>query len=132
MLTSPSNILPLHLKQTFRPIILIFTEGEGDRIESRLPFKNINTRNYFQFYSLSSGRGLFVSHLKDLFVWINESEHFKLGVVQKDGNLKSVFQRLMLNVENIWNYFKWVQDEDNLGKVSICFTNCFHDFFMFE
>ena len=58
-----------------------------------------------------------MSHLKDLFVWINESEHFKLGVVQKDGNLKSVFQRLMLNVENIWNYFKWVQDEDNLGKV---------------
>ena len=69
-----------------------------------------------------------MSHLKDLFVWINESEHFKLGVVQKDGNLKSVFQRLMLNVENIWNYFKWVQDEDNLGKVAICFTNCFHDF----
>ena len=70
-----------------------------------------------------------MSHLKDLFVWINESEHFKLGVVQKDGNLKSVFQRLMLNVENIWNYFKWVQDEDNLGKVPICFTNCVHDFF---
>ena len=58
-----------------------------------------------------------MSHLKDLFVWINESEHFKLGVVQKDGNLKSVFQRLMLNVENFWNYFKWVQDEDNLGKL---------------
>lgn len=65
------------------------------------------------------GRGLFVSHLKDLFVWINESEHFKLGVVQKDGNLKSVFQRLMLNVENFWNYFKWVQDEDNLGYITM-------------
>ena len=73
-----------------------------------------------------------MSHLKDLFVWINESEHFKLGVVQKDGNLKSVFQRLMLNVENIWNYFKWVQDEDNLGKFPICFTNFFHNFFSVE
>ena len=30
---------PLHLKQTFPPIILIFTEGEGDEIESGLPFK---------------------------------------------------------------------------------------------
>ena len=39
LLTTPSNVLPLHLKQAFLPIIWIFTEGEGDRIESRLPFK---------------------------------------------------------------------------------------------
>ena len=37
----PSNVLPLHLKQTFRPIIWIFTEG--DEIESRLPFKIFST-----------------------------------------------------------------------------------------
>ena len=35
----PGNVLPLHLKQTFPPIIWIFTEGEGDGIESRLQFK---------------------------------------------------------------------------------------------
>ena len=39
LLTMPSNVLPLHLKQTFPPIIWIFTEVEGDGIESRLPFK---------------------------------------------------------------------------------------------
>ena len=39
----PSNILPLHLKQTFQPIIWIFTEGEGDGIKSRLPFKIFTT-----------------------------------------------------------------------------------------
>ena len=41
-LTMPKNVLPLHLKQTFPPIIWIFTKGEGDGndgIESRLPFK---------------------------------------------------------------------------------------------
>ena len=37
----PSNVLPLHLKQTFPHIIWIFTEGEGDGIESRLTFKKI-------------------------------------------------------------------------------------------
>ena len=37
LLTTPSNVLLLHLKQTLPPIIWIFTEG--DRIESRLPFK---------------------------------------------------------------------------------------------
>ena len=41
LLTMPSNVLPLHLKQTFQPIIWIFTEGEG--IESRLPFKIFST-----------------------------------------------------------------------------------------
>ena len=35
--------MPLRLKQTFPPIIYIFTEGEGDEIESRLPFKIFST-----------------------------------------------------------------------------------------
>ena len=34
-----SKFLLLHLKQTFLPIIWIFTEGEGDGTESRLPFR---------------------------------------------------------------------------------------------
>ena len=42
-LFEPSNVLPLHHKQTFTPIIWIFTEGEGDGIESRLPFKTFST-----------------------------------------------------------------------------------------
>ena len=53
LLTTPSNVLPLHLKQTFLPIIWIFTEGEGDGINSRLPFKIFSTltskqKNYFR------------------------------------------------------------------------------------
>ena len=39
----PSNVKPLRLKQTFPPIIWIFTEGEGDEMESRLPFKILST-----------------------------------------------------------------------------------------
>ena len=39
LLTMPSNVMSLYLKQTFPPIIRIFTEGEGDEIKSRLPFK---------------------------------------------------------------------------------------------
>ena len=38
---TPSNVLPLDLKQTFPLIIWIFTEGDG--IESRLPFKIFST-----------------------------------------------------------------------------------------
>ena len=36
-----NNVLPLHLKQTFPPMIWIFTEG--DEIESWLPFKIFST-----------------------------------------------------------------------------------------
>ena len=43
LLTMPSNVLPLRLKQTFLPIILIFTEREGDEIKSSLPFKIFST-----------------------------------------------------------------------------------------
>ena len=43
LFTTPSNVLPLHLKQTFPPIIWIFTEDEGDGIDSRLPFKIFST-----------------------------------------------------------------------------------------
>ena len=32
----PSKVLPSHLKQTFWPIVWIFTEGEGDDIKSKL------------------------------------------------------------------------------------------------
>ena len=50
----PSNVLPLHLKQTFPLIILIFTEGEGYGIESRLPFKIFSTlkQMFFGVYTL--------------------------------------------------------------------------------
>ena len=43
LLTASSNILHLHLKQTFPPIIWIFTDGEGDGIESRLHVKIFST-----------------------------------------------------------------------------------------
>ena len=43
LLTTPSNVLPFHLKQTFLPIIWIFAKDEGDGIESRLPFRIFST-----------------------------------------------------------------------------------------
>ena len=45
-MTRPSNILPLNLKQTFLPMISIFTGGEGDWIKSRLPFEIFSTLMY--------------------------------------------------------------------------------------
>ena len=44
LLTMPSNVLTLRLKQTFPSIILIFTEG--DEIESRLPVRIFSTLSH--------------------------------------------------------------------------------------
>ena len=43
LLTMPSNVFPLHLKQTLPHIIWIFNEGEGDEIEFWQPFKIFST-----------------------------------------------------------------------------------------
>ena len=40
VLSKTKDVLPLHLEETFPPIIWIFNEGEGDEIESSLPFLN--------------------------------------------------------------------------------------------
>ena len=44
LLTMPSNVLPSYLKRTFPLEIWIFTEGEGDGIEYRLPFKFLSKK----------------------------------------------------------------------------------------
>ena len=54
LLTTPSNVLPLHLKQTFPHIIWILTEGKGDGIESRLPFKIFSTLNFSLYLKIKS------------------------------------------------------------------------------
>ena len=53
----PSNVLPLHLKEAFPPIIWILTEGEGDGIKSRLPFKIFSTLfNYLPRMFFTGGK----------------------------------------------------------------------------
>ena len=49
LLTMPSNVLPLCLKQTFPPTIWTFIEGEGDEIESTLS-SNLNLFNFIWLY----------------------------------------------------------------------------------
>ena len=68
LFTTPSNILPLHLKHTFLPIIWVFTEGEGDRIESSLPFKIFSTLTFLISQIVDSTFDTFLSGWKD-FLW---------------------------------------------------------------
>ena len=63
--------MPLHLKQTFLPIIWILTEGIGDGFESRQPFKIFSTLdNVFlaqDFYFFLNKTYIFKN--KKIFTW---------------------------------------------------------------
>ena len=99
LLTMPSsNFLPL----TFPPIIWIFTEGKGDGIESRLPFKT--------FYTLALVRRACVKKYFDglkwqnffhdiLFWWIlaKEPQH-RLTNKQTKMHLYKCFQLIVLSL----------------------------------
>jgi hypothetical protein len=66
LLTTPNNALPLHLKQTFPPIILIFIDSEGDEMKSRLPLKK-------KFYFIKQIATIFAWHLKKtLYVMLSK------------------------------------------------------------
>ena len=58
VLTTPSNFLTLNLKPTFRPVIWIFTEDEGDGIESRLSSKI--------FFHFNTEKSIYVNKRRNL------------------------------------------------------------------
>ena len=68
----PSNILPLHHKQTFPPIIWIFTEGEGDGIKSRLPSKIFSTLHISIQKGLSFSLLSLKTDVKNVILAINQ------------------------------------------------------------
>ena len=79
LLTTPSSVLPLHIKQTFPPIIWIFTEGEGDGIKSRLPFKIFSTLKiilYVTNWRMIFGIQVHVLHWRN-FYWNSSINHIK-------------------------------------------------------
>ena len=85
LLTTPSNLLSFHLKQTFPPIIWIFTEGGGDGIESRLPFKIFSTLNYACEISVNNDLSLLlvswhnVARESDVVPWTIYNGSFTIG-----------------------------------------------------
>ena len=69
LLTTPSNVLPSHLKQTFQPIIWIFNEGEGDANGFRLPFKIFSTLTGNSISFHFSGLKFPIENLKNGSLW---------------------------------------------------------------
>ena len=110
LLTMHSNVLTLHLKQTFPPIIWIFTEGAGDGIKSRLHFKIFSTLQirwkivvYFLQKNVHCNRGVRNDLSQEdarIFSWVKINSLEKLLFVKSKEPVKKIqiIHRLFLVV----------------------------------
>ena len=84
--------------------------GREDLIFDNAGDKFLETAGVFNHWP--AGRGVFLTHMKDVFIWINQLEHFTLGVTQKGGaNIKNVFHRLFQTLQSINDSLRWSRDD---------------------
>ncbi|KAH8611218.1 ATP guanido phosphotransferase N terminal domain [Trypanosoma vivax] len=69
-----------------------------------------------------TGRGIYHNENKTFLVWVNEEDHLRIISMQKGGNLKEVFGRLVTAVGIIEQKVKFSRD-DRLGFLTFCPTN---------
>ena len=104
LLTTPSNVLLLHLKQTFPQIIWIFNEGDG--IKSRLPVKkfsalwkkkNLNL-SFFFFFLAKENVNKLVFDPNDMSITDKLGMHFEIAMTNFFTDLGTLFARYPLPV----------------------------------
>jgi len=69
-----------------------------------------------------TGRGIFHNDAKTFLIWCNEEDHLRIISMQKGGDLKAVFQRLVNAVNIIETKLPFSRD-DRLGYLTFCPTN---------
>ena len=115
LLTTPKNVWPLQLKQTFPPIISIFTEEEGDGIKSRLSFKKFST----------------LPDLKKGNLWFLEvfrSKQEKCRWLEWKKIMPHCFDNFFVDKENIYSKFvKVIQAIKCSLPFPQIFTHCKHE-----
>nr|A0A286R7K5.1 RecName: Full=Arginine kinase; Short=AK [Polybetes pythagoricus]ASV64865.1 arginine kinase [Polybetes pythagoricus] len=69
-----------------------------------------------------TGRGIYHNDAKTFLVWVNEEDHLRIISMQKGGDLKTIFQRLVNAVNTIESKLPFSRD-DRLGFLTFCPTN---------
>lgn len=89
-----------------------FLFKEGDRF---LDAAGLN-RNW------PEGRGIYHNHDKTFLVWVNEEDQLRIISMQKGGDIKEVFTRLVNAIRSIEAKVKFAYS-DHLGYITSCPTN---------
>ncbi len=68
------------------------------------------------------GRGIYHNHNKTFLVWINEEDQLRIISMQKGGNIKEVFTRLVTAIKSIATKIDFSYS-NHLGYITSCPTN---------
>ena len=68
------------------------------------------------------GRAIFHNHKKEFLVWVNEEDQMRIISMQKGADIKSVFHKLNIALEQIEKHISFSYS-DRLGYISSCPTN---------
>lgn len=112
------------LSGKYYPIQGMNTEIQQQLIEDHFLFKTGD--RYLEAAGLNrdwpSGRGIFHNTAKSFLVWINEEDQLRIISMQKGGDIKEVFSRLVTAVKQIEKSIDFSYSE-HLGYITSCPTN---------
>lgn len=112
------------LKGTYYPLTGMDKATQQQLIDDHFLFKEgdrfLQAANACRYWP--SGRGIYHNDAKTFLVWCNEEDHLRIISMQKGGDLKQVFGRLVSAVKAIEAKLPFSRD-DRLGYLTFCPTN---------
>jgi len=112
------------LKGKYHPLTGMDKATQQQLIDDHFLFKEgdrfLQAANACRYWP--TGRGIYHNDAKTFLVWCNEEDHLRIISMQKGGDLKAVFQRLVNAVNIIESKLPFSRD-DRLGYLTFCPTN---------
>ncbi|XP_077561022.1 arginine kinase-like [Haemaphysalis longicornis] len=109
---------------TYYPLTGMTKEIQQQLIDDHFLFKEgdrfLQAANACRFWP--TGRGIFHNNFKSFLVWVNEEDHLRIISMQKGGDLKEVYGRMVRGVEIIGKKLRFAHDS-RLGYLTFCPTN---------
>ncbi|KAH7967868.1 arginine kinase Lit v 2.0101 [Rhipicephalus sanguineus] len=112
------------LKGTYYPLTGMSKKVQQQLIDDHFLFKEgdrfLQAANACRFWP--TGRGIYHNDAKTFLVWVNEEDHLRIISMQKGGDLKEVYGRLVKAVKEIEKKLPFARD-DRFGYLTFCPTN---------
>lgn len=112
------------LKGTYYPLTGMDKKTQQQLIDDHFLFKEgdrfLQAANACRYWP--TGRGIYHNDAKTFLVWCNEEDHLRIISMQKGGDLKEVFGRLVKAVNVIEKKLPFSRD-NRLGFLTFCPTN---------
>jgi len=112
------------LKGTYYPLTGMDKKTQQQLIDDHFLFKEgdrfLQAANACRYWP--TGRGIYHNDAKTFLVWVNEEDHLRIISMQKGGDLKTIFSRLVTAVKTIESKIPFSRD-NRLGFLTFCPTN---------